>query len=216
MTDRTDDDALPLAASAWVFLSLAGVACGMTFLFLGMRAVMEIGGACAEGASPYVIARPCPRGVPAAVVGGFWAGIVCLGIYIWQTTSRGIPNLDVLAWPALFLSLGWNFLEFAFRPPGGGGPVWGWLIPGVAFIAMAGAPLAMAAGPQVRRFTSFRGARPPPEPEIRRPTPPPDAPRGAQVVSALERLAALHASGALSDEEYRVAKARVLDAGAPP
>lgn len=73
----------------------------------------------------------------------------------------------------------------------------------------------MVAGPQVRSFTSFTGARPPPEPEIPRPAPPPDEPRGAQLVSALERLAAQHASGALGDEEYRVAKARVLDAGAP-
>lgn len=215
MTARTDDDALPLAASAWIFLSLAGVACGMAFLFLGMRAVMEIGGACAEGVSPYAIARPCPRGAPAALVGGFWAGIVCLGIYLWQTTSRGIPNLALLAWPALFLSLGWNFLEFAFRPPGGGGPVWGWLVNGVVFVAMGGAPLALAAGPQVRRFTSFRGARPPARLEIRQPPPTaPEEPRGAEVVSALERLAELHASGALGDEEYRLAKARVLDAGA--
>ena len=61
MTDRTGGDALPLAAGAWVFLSLAGVACGMTLLFLGMRAVMEIGGACAEGVSPYAVARPALR-----------------------------------------------------------------------------------------------------------------------------------------------------------
>lgn len=212
MTDRTDDGALPLGASAWIFLSLAGVACGMTFVFLGMRAVMEIGGACADGVSPYVIARPCPRGVPAALAGGLWGGIVCLGIYLWHTTSRGIPSLAAFAWPALFIALGWNFLELAVRPPGGGGPVWGWLISGAVFVAMGAAPLGIAASPQARRFKKLRAAKPPPAPGTPRPAP--DEPR-AQVVSALERLAALHASGALSDQEYRAAKARVLDAGAP-
>ena len=32
-----------------------------------------------------------------------------------------------LAWPALFLRLGWNFLEYGFVPPGGGW-VWSWIV----------------------------------------------------------------------------------------
>ena len=44
----------------------------------------------------------------------------------------------ILAWSALFGSLGWNFLEYAFA---GDGIEWGWLIPGVVFEAMAIVPL---------------------------------------------------------------------------
>lgn len=46
-----------------------------------------------------------------------------------------------LAWPATFLSLGWNFLEFAFTATKGHGLVWGWLVCGVVFVLMGGLPL---------------------------------------------------------------------------
>lgn len=49
-------------------------------------------------------------------------------------------GLVALAWPALFLSLAWNFLEYALQPPEGEGIVWGWLIPGVLFVLMGGVP----------------------------------------------------------------------------
>lgn len=46
-------------ASVSIFISVAGVAAGLTLLYLGMRAVMEIGGACADG-GPYVPRQSCP------------------------------------------------------------------------------------------------------------------------------------------------------------
>ena len=48
-----------------------------------------------------------------------------------------------LSRPVLFLSLGWNFVEYAFNPPGlpGQGIVWGWLYLGVPFLLMGGLPL---------------------------------------------------------------------------
>ena len=45
-----------------------------------------------------------------------------------------------LAWPALFCSLGWNFLSYAFDPPGGGFEV-GALICGIVFWVMGAGPL---------------------------------------------------------------------------
>ncbi len=60
-----------------------------------------------------------------------------------------------LAWPGLFLSLGWNFLEFAFAPPGGGF-AWGWLICGVVFVLMGGLPLLLAFKPLREKFRSRR------------------------------------------------------------
>jgi hypothetical protein len=58
----------------------------------------------------------------------------------------GWAGLLALAWPALFLSLGWNFLEFGLRPPGGdpGQVIWSWLFCAVVFFLMGGGPLAVA------------------------------------------------------------------------
>src|SRR3712207_7813523 len=50
-------DALP------IFVGVAGMAACLTLVFLGMRAVMDVGGACADG-GPFVIDTPCPDGVP--------------------------------------------------------------------------------------------------------------------------------------------------------
>ena len=61
-------------ASVGVFITLAGLSAGITLLFLGMRAVMEIGGVCADG-GPFVTRQSCPDGVPALMVGGIWGGI---------------------------------------------------------------------------------------------------------------------------------------------
>jgi hypothetical protein len=212
---------LPLRPSLGVFLTLAGAACGMTLVFLGMRAVMAVGGACAEG-PPYVIATPCPRGVPLAVLGGVFGGLACLGLYGLITAARQIPNLVAFAWPALFLSLGWNFVEFGVRPVGGGGLVWAWLLCGVLFAAMGAVPLLIAAPAAVRRFSEpspAAAARSRPLAERTRAPGAlrlPDADRtavpstgrmpGAELVDALERLATLHRAGALDEAEYRAAK----------
>ena len=152
-------------ASIGVAVTLAGVAVGMTCLFLGMRSVMEIGGACAEG-GPFVPVRPCPQGVPALIVGGIWGGLIFVGAYLWQTHKHQVPSLVGFAWPALFLSLGWNFLEFGVDPPGDGGLVWGWLVCAVLFILMGGLPLLAVVGPTYRAFVN-RSAVPSPMEAVR-------------------------------------------------
>src|SRR5687768_10204791 len=123
-----------------VFLGLAAATVGLTFLFLGMRAVMEIGGACAEG-GPFVPVRPCPKGIPLVMIGGIWGGLIFAGIYAWQAVKHQVPSFLGLLWPALFLSLGWNFLEFGLNPPFGEGVAVGWLICAVLFAVMGGLPL---------------------------------------------------------------------------
>jgi Short C-terminal domain len=214
--------------AVWVFLSLAGVAAAMTCVFLGMRAVMEIGGACAEG-GPFVPVRPCPNGVPILLVGGIWLGMAFAAVYVWQVIQHGVvPNFIALLWPALFLSLGWNFLEYGLNPPFGEGLAWGWLICGVVFFVMGGVPLWAAVKVWVRRG----GAPEPPMPARVRDV---AVPAGAReladrfrrsdpgvrtavaadpdVVSKLERLDALHRSGAIDDAEYESAKDQVLGEG---
>jgi len=169
----------PLAGSVLVFGSLAGAVAGLTLLFLGMRGVMEIGGSCADG-GPYVSAHPCPDGTAPAVFGGVWGGVIFLGIYAWLTLTRGIPGFLPLAWPALFLSLGYNFLEYGVDPPAEApaGLDLGFLVCAIVFGVMGGAPLLIFLVPIVRSLLPF--GHPPP---ARRPAPATRA--GATVTAAL-------------------------------
>ncbi|MFN8232618.1 MAG: hypothetical protein U0V56_03810 [Actinomycetota bacterium] len=224
-----------LRAGIGVLLPLAGVACGITLLFLGMRSVMEIGGACASG-GPYVPRRPCPDGVPALMIGGIWGGVICAFVYVWQTIKHRVPSLAVLFWPALFLSLGWNFLEFGLHPPGGDGLAWGWLVCAAVFLLMGGVPLPFAIAWLRRSFGQpdepvggVRSQLAPPVSAFSRSawgsrarsgTAEPGPPRaehpeemGSDLVADLERLDALHRSGALDDEQYEAAKDRMLGTG---
>jgi putative oligomerization/nucleic acid binding protein len=125
-------------------VGVAGVALCITIVYLAMRAVMDIGGACADG-GPYVSANPCPDGVPLAMIlsifglflfGGLgMAGAGGVGGYGW---------LPILAWTGLFASLGWNFLDYGLlNPPEGEGILWGYVIPGVLFQVMAWVPIAI-------------------------------------------------------------------------
>jgi hypothetical protein len=121
---------------------VAGLAFAITAFWLGMRSVMDIGGMCASG-GPYEVAVPCPPGVDVLMVLAFPVGFASVGVMVWKGAPLGPRwvGLAALAWPALFLSLGWNFLEYGLWPPYGGGPELGWLIPGVIFVLMGGIPL---------------------------------------------------------------------------
>jgi hypothetical protein len=241
-----------LLGSIGVFVGLGGVAAALTVLFLSMRSVMQIGGTCASGSQPFVVSHPCPAGVALLLPASIWVGLIFLGIYVWQAARHKAPSLLALAWPALFLSLGWNFLDFGLHPPGGlGGVAVGWLVCAVVFGLMGGLPLLYALPATIRHFTG-RTPHPKPVPSFLNPafrptwttaqgwgpTPPigctPSTgvqPGGvsvlpatgaagtaastpsADVVSALERLAALHRSGDLDDDEYEAAKLRILGGG---
>ncbi|HEX2296285.1 MAG TPA: SHOCT domain-containing protein [Actinomycetota bacterium] len=222
-------------ATLAVFVTLAGVSCGLTLLYLGMRAVMDIGGACASG-GPFVPRVECPEGVPLLMIGGIWGGIVFVGLYLWTTSKHRVPTLVAFAWPALFLSLGWNFLDYGVDPPVGEGLVWGWLICAVLFALMGGLPLLAMVKPVLGQFgrraadvppaqvvvptrSKVRQLRAASNPGPRgsqrfgfdpKPGGPSGAPGGESLVDALERLGALHASGALSDDEFEAAKQQVL------
>src|SRR4051812_29997876 len=137
---------------------VAGLALCITLVYLGMRAVMDIGGSCADG-GPYVSARPCPSGVPAAMIlGGFglflFGGLAIAG----AAGTGGYGWLPLLAWTGLFATLGWNFLDYGLvNPPEGEGIVWGYVIPGVLFQLMAWIPVVvLVAG--IRQGRRWRAA----------------------------------------------------------
>ncbi len=125
-------------------VGVAGLAFAITSVWIGMRAVMDIGGSCASG-GPYEVSVQCPDKVGLMMFLAFPLGFLSAGLMVWMGTrlGGGYAGLVGLAWPALFLSLGWNFLEYSVHPPdaAGGGIVWGWLIPGIIFVLMGGIPL---------------------------------------------------------------------------
>lgn len=104
----------------------------LTWTFLGMRSVMDIGGSCGSG-DAYVTTQPCPNGaalltisIPLMLVTAFLGSAIAAAV--------AAPTLLLPMWWLLFGSLGWNFLEYgAFD----GDIVWGWLVCGVLFELMA-------------------------------------------------------------------------------
>jgi hypothetical protein len=138
-----------LKAALLTLGTMAFVVC-LTLLFLSMRSVMEVGGSCASGGA-YTIRTPCPKGVawvmPVSILGGLVAvGIVLLGVF-----PQGGPRPYAFAWSALFLALGWNFLDYGFDPPGGGTSA-SWLVCGAIFVLMGGVPLVFLLSKSTARW----------------------------------------------------------------
>lgn len=185
-----------------------------------MRAVMNVGGACADG-GPYVSAQPCPEGVALLMVVGIFGlfGFGALGFWAGAVVGGAWVGLPLLAWPGLFLSLGWNFLEFGISPPAsfGDGPELGWLIPGVIFVLMGGVPLVLGvmARNEIRSggSASVSARFGTPVVAMRRASAGADQAPGADrgdLVDRLERLARLRRDGDITDAEYESAKAAIL------
>jgi hypothetical protein len=205
---------------ALYMIGIAGLAASLTIVFLSMRAVMDVGGFCAEG-GPYEIQTHCPEGTVVLLPLSIFAGLGSAALAGWKGAQIGGPfaGLIALAWPALFISLGWNFLEYGLWPPGDdGGIVWGWLIPGVIFEVMGIVPL-LALLPSRRVFGDSAA---------------PDSSAGLRtarkrlvndlvshahergwgsqedLVSKLERLATLREQGSISADEFESAKRAVI------
>jgi hypothetical protein len=200
-------------------LGVAGLAASLTVLFLSMRAVLDVGGFCAEG-GPYEIQTHCPQGTALLTPLSIFAGLGSAALMGWKGSQIGSPfgSLVALAWPALFISLGWNFLEFAlWPPPPDTGIVWGWLIPGVIFEIMGFVPL-LGLLPS-RRWQSAGTTSSLADLTAARKRLLNDLVShahergwGAQedLVSKLERLATLREQGAITSDEFEQAKRAVL------
>ncbi|WP_199589305.1 SHOCT domain-containing protein [Blastococcus sp. TF02A-26] len=207
-------------------LGVAAGAASITILSQIMRSVSAVGGSCADG-GPYVSAQPCPDGTGGALLLVFGSALVCVLGTLWGAHVLRAPQPVLLGWPALFLTLGWNFLDDGwFDPPPGAGVSGGFIFCGILFWVMGAGPLliglSVLRGNRSTRTTPQAG--PPPvvvhHPHLEEPPPAPRAPdlpggddpraSAMSVAGRLERLAALHASGELTDDEYRLAKAATL------
>jgi hypothetical protein len=208
-------------------LGIAGVAAAITLIVLGMRAVMDVGGSCADG-GPYVSAQPCPEGVALATLVGFLGGAAALLLVAWKGAAIGdsASAVVLLAWPALFGVLGLTFLQYGFDPLGDDpGWAWGNVITGAVFVAMAFIPLLAwwafnrlagpATAPTAAAATRALATEPSPVDGAAGPGGAGEAARPDDaLVDGLERLAVLHEADALTDEEYARAKAELLEGAA--
>lgn len=180
-------------ATALVVLggSVASGGAALTVLSLTMRSVTEIGGSCADG-GPAVSAQACPSGTGTALLLVFAGTFVFVIGTLWAAAVLHAPVPMWLSWPALFLTLGWNFLEDGIDPPMGEGVVVGFVVCGVLFVLMGATPLLV-------RASAALGYR-----------------RGRRAVDAVRAGAprtvpALHAPGAHTDGEHRRARQATPD-----
>jgi len=189
----------------------------LTTLFMSMRAVMDIGGKCGSVDSEGAV-RSCPGGVAGLLPAAIWGGLIFTGLYVLVALKFKVPSLVSLIWPALFLSLAYNFFDYGVR----GGVNGGWIVCGIVFALMGVVPLLWAVPHLWRVYVHGREDDPKPWHV---------STTGAAVGSAvsamklldrmgrtpnqdmtesLERLDELHKSGALDDLEYAKAKDRVI------
>jgi hypothetical protein len=116
-----------LGSAIWLVLAVVTLATTLTWTFLSMRAVMNVGGTCASG-GPYLTAQQCPSGADMIA----WAIPLMLVATLGGSVAAAMvsaPNLLVPMWAFLFGFLGYNFLDFAFA----GGINVGWLLCGIMF-----------------------------------------------------------------------------------
>jgi hypothetical protein len=199
----------------WIFVTAGVVAGSLTVVFLGMRTVMNVGGSCGSG-GPYEIRQSCPGHVAGLMPAAIWAGVIFTGLYVWGTMRHGVPSLVSLIWPALFLSLGYNFFDYGIHGQAG------FVVCGIIFAIMGGIPLLWALPHLWRVYV---------EGQVDDQKPWHVSTTGAAVgttvdalklfsrlgqspsedmTDSLERLDELHKKGALDDLEYAKAKDRVI------
>ena len=199
-------------------LGAAGLAACLTLVFLSMRAVMDVGGFCAEG-GPYQIQTHCPAGTALLLPLAIFAGIGAVALMAWKGQLLGSPfgELVMLAWPALFISLGWNFLEYGLWPGDNSGIAWGWLIPGILFEVMGIVPLFGLLPSRRGQWAGTADSADALSATRKRlmndlVSHAHERGWGAQddMVSKLERLATLREQGALTQDEFDAAKRALM------
>lgn len=117
----------------------------VAWLYFPMRAVLDVGGYCAEG-GPYVIETHCPEGSTLFLTLGvpLWFAGVFIGLFVAATLSA--PQPIFAGWALLFGALGWNFVDYTFNADPSGRIVASWLVCGIVFWVMALPALVILVG----------------------------------------------------------------------
>ena len=171
--------ALPLARAlgalgSWFLYSL-----NFTLFVYSVTAVMAVGGTCASGNTPYVIAVQCPKNADAFMPWCIFGALIAIGIAIYLGQGFG-TQLIMIAWPVLFCGLGALFLAEFFATGDSTG-----LILGAFFEVMGLIPLVIELRGSVQRVflgsINIRGERFAEGPRARRSlmSPSPPNPDGA-------------------------------------
>ena len=117
-------------------LSWALMALGITLIYQSARAVLAVGGSCAEG-GPYVIAVPCPGQTTLLTSVGILAYLVATVVSLFGQRGFGVPAWGY-GWAGLF-----GFGAAAFFEAGIREDVWSWHLCGWIFVALALGALPM-------------------------------------------------------------------------
>lgn len=123
----------------FLFFGLFGFTVSLTILFFAMRAVMDVGGYCAEGGA-YQISVHCPEGVAYLTPLSIFGLLIFGGMYFFNVVPAAF-NFGYLFWTALFGSLGWNFLDYAVFQSDN--IEIAWLICAIVFLLMAFGPFIL-------------------------------------------------------------------------
>lgn len=148
----------PLHKYLLVFLGLTGFCLSLTILYLCMRAIMEVGGYCAEG-GPYEIQVHCPSGTAVMAPLSVFSMIIFGLIYFIYLVPNAF-NFGYLFWTALFGSLGWNFLDFTIQSYYQKTLQIGWMICAIIFLLMAIGPVFLLSSGEFK-FLMFNNQQPP-------------------------------------------------------
>jgi hypothetical protein len=140
------------ALGSWFLYSL-----NFTLFVYSVTAVVAVGGSCASGNTPYVIAVQCPKNADAFLPWCIFGALLAIGIAVYLGQGFG-TQLIMIAWPVLFCGLGALFLVEFF---GTGDPTG--LIIGLLFEIMGLIPLAIEFRGSVQRVflgsVNIRGER---------------------------------------------------------
>jgi hypothetical protein len=127
-----------LAGGVLTIAGAAGLTACVLAAFTGMRDIMRTsGGSCASG-GPYVSVHPCSGADMRLLMVGIFGGLAALAVYTAGTSAlgRSAALSGLLAWAALFGTLGWNFIDTYRHSPHAAGAV-AFLSTGWAFWLMA-------------------------------------------------------------------------------
>jgi hypothetical protein len=124
-------------------LSWALLAFAVTLIFTSARAVLAVGGVCAEG-GPYVIAIPCPGNTSLLTTVGVFAFFIGTFLSLFGQRGFGVPAWGY-GWAGLFGFGAAAFFEAAVREG-----EWTWHLCGWIFTALAlgAAPLLVIFWPR--------------------------------------------------------------------